>query len=69
MPSLSLPIGADGAVIDVFVALSTPRVNALKMAGMAFPPPEKARAQIDTGTNISSISPRIAQKLALVTRH
>ena len=44
-PFLSLPIGAEGAIVDVFVALSTPRVDALKMAGMSFPPPEKAKRE------------------------
>ena len=66
MPFLTFPIGAEGALVNIFVALSTPRVDALKAAGLGFPPPEKAKALIDTGASISSISPRIAKGLALV---
>jgi hypothetical protein len=66
MPLLTGPIGAEGALVDIFVALSTPRVDALKAAGMGFPPPKKVRALIDTGASISSISPQIAKGLGLV---
>jgi hypothetical protein len=66
MPFLTVPIGAEGALVDVFVALSTPRVDMLKVAGMGFPPPERAKALIDSGASISSISPRIAKSLSLV---
>lgn len=66
MPFLTFPIGAEGTLVNIFVALSTPRVDALKAAGLGFPPPEKAKALIDTGASISSISPRIAKGLALV---
>jgi hypothetical protein len=66
MPFLTFSIGAEGALVDIFVALSTPRVDALKAAGMGFAPPEKVKALIDTGASISSISPRIAQTLGLV---
>lgn len=63
---LTSPIGAEGALVDIFVAMSTPRIDALKAAGMSFRPPEKAKALIDTGASISSISPRIAKSLGLV---
>jgi predicted aspartyl protease len=66
MPFLTSPIAAEGALVDIFIALSTPRVDALKAAGMGFPPPEKAKALIDTGASISSISPRIAKGLCLI---
>jgi gag-polyprotein putative aspartyl protease len=66
MPFLTFPIGAEGALVDIFVALSTPRVDTLKAAGISFPPPEKAKALIDTGASISSISPRIAKGLGLI---
>jgi hypothetical protein len=66
MPFLTFPIGAEGALVDIFVALSTTRIDALKAAGMSFPAPEKAKALIDTGASISSISPRIAKGLGLI---
>jgi predicted aspartyl protease len=66
MPFLTFPIVAEGALVDIFVALSTPRVDVLKAAGMGYPAPEKAKALIDTGASISSISPRIAKGLGLV---
>jgi hypothetical protein len=66
MPFLTVPIGAEGALVDVFVALSTPRVDMLKAAGMGYPPPERAKAMVDSGASISSISPRIAKCLSLV---
>jgi hypothetical protein len=66
MPFLTFPIGAEGALVDIFIALSTPRVDALKAAGMSFPPPAKAKALIDTGASITSISPAIAKGLGLV---
>lgn len=65
MPFLTFPVGADGALVGVFVALSTPRIDVLKAAGIGFPPPVKANALIDTGASISSISPRIAMGLGL----
>jgi predicted aspartyl protease len=66
MPFLTSSIGAEGALVDILVALSTPRIDALKAAGMGYPPPEKAKALIDTGASISSISSQIAKKLGLV---
>jgi predicted aspartyl protease len=66
MPFLTVPIGAEGVLVDIFIALSTPRIDALKAAGMPFPPPEKAKALIDTGASISSISPQIAKSLGLI---
>ena len=66
MPFLSFPIAAGGALVDIFVALSTYRVDVLKEAGMGFPPPARAQAMIDTGASISTISPRVAKDLALV---
>jgi hypothetical protein len=66
MPFLSFPIDPGGVLVDIFVAMSTPRIDVLKAAGMKYPPPETAKALIDTGAGISSISPRIARALALV---
>jgi hypothetical protein len=66
MPFLTIPIGPEGALIDLHVALSTPRIDALKAAGMGFPPPQMACAMIDTGASITSISSRIANALGLV---
>jgi predicted aspartyl protease len=65
MPFLTFPIGADGVLVDIHVALSTPRVDVLKAMGMSYPAPFKARALIDTGAARSGISPQIASALGL----
>lgn len=66
MPFLTFPIGGDGVLVDLYVAVSTPRIDAMKAAGLPFPSPEKVRALVDTGASMSSVSPRLAKSLGLV---
>jgi hypothetical protein len=66
MPFLTFPINQGGVLIDIYVALSSPRIDVLKEAGLTYPPPVKARALIDTGAGISGITPQIASALGLV---
>jgi hypothetical protein len=66
MPFLTFPIDQSGVLIDLYVALSSPRIDVLKASGMSYPTPVKARAMIDTGAAVSSISPGIATHLGLV---
>jgi hypothetical protein len=65
MPFVTLPIGRDGPMIDLAVALSTPRIEALKKAGRPFSPPVTIRGLIDTGASLSAIDPFVIQKLSL----
>jgi predicted aspartyl protease len=66
MPFLTFPIGTGGVFVDIYVALSTPRIDVLKALNMSYPSPMRARALIDTGAGISGISPQIAGALGLV---
>lgn len=66
MPFPTLPIENGGVFVDIYVALSTPRIDMLRSMGLAFPAPLKARALIDTGAGISGITPEIAGSLKLV---
>jgi hypothetical protein len=65
MPFVTLPVSRDGAMIDLSVALSTPRIEAMKKAGRPFPSPMTIRGLIDTGASLSAVDPRVIQGLGL----
>ena len=66
MPYLTLPVRAEGPIIDVAIALSSPRIDALKGAGLLFPEPVWVPALIDTGASITAIDESTARTLGLV---
>ena len=66
MPFLTVSFGPEGPLTDLYVALSTPRVDALKKAGLPFPPPVLVTGLIDTGASCSAIDPSAVQSLGLI---
>ncbi len=67
MPHLTLPIGAGGPVLEFFVGVSSPRADALRLAGQTVPPPILVRGLIDTGASCTCIDPAILQSLGVVS--
>ncbi|MFN0053921.1 MAG: retropepsin-like aspartic protease [Planctomycetales bacterium] len=65
MPILTLPITADGPIVQVLVGISWPRRKAMKAANLAVPNPEVGRFLIDTGATSTCIDPRIIQSLGI----
>lgn len=66
MPFLTIPFGSEGPLTDIYVALSTPRVDALKKAGLLYPPPKVVTGLVDTGASCSAIALSVVQDLGLV---
>jgi predicted aspartyl protease len=66
MPILTLPLEIGGAIIDVGFAVSGPRQEAMRKAGLKVPPPVLARALVDTGASCTCLDPAVIGKLGLV---
>jgi hypothetical protein len=66
MPFLTIPLAPEGPLIDLAIALSTPRVDALKAVGLPFPSPVWVPGLIDTGANCSAIDGHVIKALGLV---
>src|SRR5437879_3103299 len=66
MPILSLPLGPDGAVIDLSVGVSEPKRQALIRANEPVPTPIQIRALIDPGASVTCIEDSAIQPLGLV---
>ena len=54
MPFLTLPLAPEGPLIELAIALSTPRLQMLKAAGLLFPAPVWVSGLVDTGANCSA---------------
>lgn len=65
MPHLTLPILADGPVLDVIIGVSHARRDALNKARQSIPKPVKIRALIDTGASGTVIDSAPLGKLNL----
>ncbi len=66
MPFLTIPIGAEGASIDLHVALEYATDRCPQGGREGLPAARAGPRLIDTGASISAISPRIANTLGLV---
>lgn len=66
MPSITIPIGPHGPIIEFMVGLSLPRSMALKEAGLDAPNPISLRGLIDTGASVTCIDPEALLPLSLV---
>ncbi len=53
MPTLTGPITADGAVVNVLVGVSEARRQTLRRVGFPVPPPSALRAVLDTGSFVT----------------
>ena len=58
-------IGPSGPILNVVIAPSAPRRQALEQAGQALPAPVTARLLIDTGASHTSVDDRILAALNL----
>jgi predicted aspartyl protease len=67
MPALEERISDDGPLIPVGIGLSALQATAARLAGFSPPPPELARALIDTGAGVTCIDSKIARALDLRT--
>lgn len=65
MPQLTLQIAAGGPLVDIAVAVSDERREALVKAGQPVPNPVLIRALIDTGASCTCIDPSVLQHLGL----
>jgi hypothetical protein len=67
MPHLTLPIGAGGPILELFIGVSSPRADALKAAGQRVPPQVKVRALLDTGASCTGIDSAVLAALGVVS--
>ena len=65
MPHLSQQISASGPVLDLLVAVSRPRAQALHRLGQPLPPPVQIRGLIDTGASCTCVDPSALHSLNL----
>ena len=65
MPILTLPVRPDGAIVSIGIVLSGPRMAAMKVAGVAIPPPAMCSALLDTGASTTVIDLTVVVKLGL----
>ncbi len=66
MPILTIPLSPRGPIVDVMVAVSKPRADALRKASLAVPSPVGARCLIDTGASCTVLDQRVVQSLSLI---
>jgi hypothetical protein len=65
VPVINGILQADGAVVEILVAPSRSKVQALQMAGSPIPAAVAARAVVDTGADCTSIDPQVLRPLGL----
>ncbi len=65
MPSLILPLEAEGALVEVEVGWAKARARAARSAGQPVPPPVQVRALIDTGAATSCLDSAYVRQLGL----
>jgi hypothetical protein len=65
MPHLTLPVQSHGLAVELVVGLDGDKMASLTLAGLPIPPPVRITGLIDTATDLTALSPRIIQQLAL----
>lgn len=65
MPSITLPLTPQGAVVRLAIMVSTPRQNSLIAAKQPVPAPVIANEVVDTGASCTCIDPALLTKLGL----
>jgi len=65
MPTLRYPVSQAGLTLPVIVGLNGADTSALVTAGKPVPAPIGVQGEIDTGSNVTAISPWVFQKLGL----
>ena len=66
MPSIALPFGQTGPLVQVIIGLSLPHRDALTKSGKAVPPPVMGTFLIDTGASGTCVDPDYVLPLGLV---
>jgi len=67
MPSLILPLTADGAIAEVLIGVSHMRAMALRAIQQAVPEPVRVRLLVDTGATSTNVSQGLLSSLGLVS--
>jgi hypothetical protein len=67
MPHFTFPTDAQGMTLDVLVGLKQSQVRALRSAGRPIPAPIRLRAIIDTGADVSAVTPRALAPFGLTS--
>lgn len=65
MPCVNLQILPLGPVIDIHIGVSTPRREAMELAGITPPVPVTCRLLIDTGASCTCVDTWVISKLAI----
>jgi hypothetical protein len=65
MPRVVFPVLADGLLVDVLIGLDGATIVAQLAAGQPITAPVPARAEIDTGSNVTAVSAAILQRLGI----
>ena len=65
MARCSFAVEADGLIVDVLVTLEEQALDALRAQGQTTPAPIPCRGMIDSGTNLTAISPGLRTRLGL----
>lgn len=65
MPQFTVDLSQGRPLIDLVVAVSAPRAQALTAAGQAVPAPQALRGLIDTGASCTCVDPMIFTALGL----
>ena len=65
MAFLTLPVTPDGLVLPVLLGLDSGRMSSLGASGQPVPPPLLVRGLIDTGSNITMVTPGLASRAGL----
>lgn len=63
MPAINLPISPNGPLIQALIGVSTPRAEAMALAGIVVPNWVQGTFLIDTGASITCIDPGIIDPL------
>ncbi len=66
MPHLNFATSPDGPALEVLIGADGDRATALHGRGAVIPRPERARALVDTGSDVTAIAPRVLQALGAV---
>jgi hypothetical protein len=65
MPQLDFPVDKDGLLVDVVIGVDGATTVALMKAGRPLPIPVRARAAIDTGSDVTAVSTAILRQLGV----
>jgi hypothetical protein len=61
--TLTFPINPDGLSLDVLVGIDQQASHALLAQGVALPRPERVRALLDSGTDLTAVSAQVLSRL------